>query len=63
MTEFYSKDFYEKNYMSVTASVIDKCNYNCEYCCNSFPRTNEVLDSVKLIDFIAHVKTLTSKTI
>ena len=49
--------------MSVTASVIDKCNYNCEYCCNSFPRTNKVLDSVKLIDFIAYVKTLTSKTI
>lgn len=64
MMQFFSRDFYNINEMSITADVIDKCNYSCKYCCNKFPRTFKMLDLNQLKAFIEHVKNkLTDKNI
>lgn len=60
-TQFYSKDFYDNNMMSITVLMIDMCNYSCKYCCNRFPRTNKQLNLEQLAKFIKHLKTLTTK--
>ena len=49
----YNVDLYAmKNAFKLLVFVIDKCNYRCEYCYNTFPRTSSVLDLDKLYFFI-----------
>lgn len=51
--EVYGKFIYETpDSFGILAYVSDKCNYNCEYCYNKFPRSNKDLDLEKLYDFV-----------
>ena len=56
VNQFFAKDFYDDNALTITADVIDKCNYSCKYCCNKFPRTNKMLDLKQLKSFVEFVR-------
>lgn len=61
--QFFGYELYNKKYISVAASIIDKCNYNCKYCCNNFPRTNKLLDLIQLSKFLKQLKSNKQKNI
>ena len=49
----YGDEFYaEPNSFGVLAYVVDRCNYDCPYCYNRFPRTNSVMDLDRLRLFV-----------
>ena len=51
--KMYGEEFYRNpGNFRVLAYIIDRCNYNCEYCCNRFPRSNDILDLFLLSGFI-----------
>ena len=41
--------------------IADICNYNCEYCYNKKPRTNQLLDLEKLKTFLIDIQKNTNK--
>lgn len=63
MIEFYNKYKYDNNYMKITVSAIDKCNCNCSYCTNIFPRTNKLIDLNQLTKFILLLQKIYNRNI
>lgn len=53
----------EKNYIYVKAYIIDSCNYNCSYCYNKKPRTNDILDLDKLYNYLDFIHEQTNRNI
>ena len=49
--------------IDIIVYLIDGCNYNCGYCYNKLPRTNEILDRNVLVDFIRDVRAQETKKI
>ena len=55
---------YEKiNTIHLLVFIIDACNYNCLYCYNQKPRSFKQLDLNRLIQFIAQIRSQSSKEI
>ncbi len=59
----HEKNFYDNNYFWIIVYIADICNYNCEYCYNKKPRTNQLLNLDKLYDFIQYIKNISQKNI
>lgn len=53
IVEIYNEDFYAiPDSFRLLVFIVDRCNYNCEYCYNHFPRTQKCLDLSKVYEFI-----------
>ena len=61
--EAFHFDQQKRRLVFVKAYIIDSCNYNCSYCYNKKPRTNEYLDLNKLLFFLKDVHKKTNKNI
>lgn len=56
VVEIYGEKLYQiKNSFSVLAYIIDRCNFNCEYCYNRLPRTGNILNLGKLLNFVSSI--------
>lgn len=61
--EAYHSDENKRNIIFIKAYIIDKCNYNCQYCTNKNPRTYKSLDLFKFEHFIDIVYENTQRNI